>query len=58
MNQVLDEQTQKRYQDIAEGKEPKAVVTDILWITPKRLGALFGGFLVVTVLCLDVLQLI
>lgn len=50
MNEVLDEQTNQRYKAIAEGKDPKAVQTDILWITPRRLGILFGVCLVMTLL--------
>lgn len=50
MNQVLDEATQQRYQDIAEGKEPNALQQDILWITPWRLALLFGVMLVATVM--------
>jgi len=50
MNVVLDDATNKRYRDIAEGKTPKAKQTDLLWITPKRLGVLFGVCLVMTVI--------
>lgn len=58
MNNQLNEATNKRYQDMAEGKEPQPVQTDVLWITPRLLGWTFGVGLVVSVVCLDVLQLI
>lgn len=48
MNNVLDDQTNQRYKDIAEGKAPQPQHTDILFITPRRLGVLFGVCLVMT----------
>ena len=48
MNDVLDDQTNQRYKDIAEGKVPQPQHTDILFNTPRRLGILFGVCLVMT----------
>lgn len=48
MNIRLDEAVNQRYRDMAEGKTPKAENTDILWITPHRLGLLFGVSLIIT----------
>lgn len=49
MNQVIDEAVNERYRKMAEGKEPKEVPTDIMWITPGRLGGLFGVLLLLSV---------
>lgn len=50
MNVQLDDSTNKRYQDLAKGKKPSAMDTEIYWITPKRLGILFAVCLLMTVL--------
>lgn len=50
MNVQLDAETNQRYRDLAEGKTPKVKDTDILWITPKLLGVLFGVGLVMSFL--------
>lgn len=42
MNIPLDDHANERYKKIAEGKEPSAQTTDIMWITPRRLGWVFG----------------
>uniref|UniRef100_A0AB39CCW5 Uncharacterized protein n=1 Tax=Pseudomonas phage RVTF4 TaxID=3236931 RepID=A0AB39CCW5_9VIRU len=50
MHEQLNEETNTRYRDMAEGKTPQPQHTDILWITPKRLACLFGVMLVVTLM--------
>lgn len=50
MNDKLTDEANERYRGMAEGKKPTPAQTDILWITPKRLGALFGVCLVMTVM--------
>jgi hypothetical protein len=50
MSNVIDDSVNERYRRMAEGKEPKAVSQDVLWITPRRLGMLFGVCLVMTVM--------
>ena len=49
-NNQLDESTNRRYQDMANGKQPGPTEIDILWITPKRLGTLFAVCLLMSVL--------
>lgn len=50
MSNVIDDSVNERYRRMAEGKEPKVASQDIQWITPKRLGMLFGACLVMTVM--------
>jgi hypothetical protein len=48
MNDVIDDSLNDRYRNMAEGKEPEPQQKDILWITPQRLGLLFGASLVMS----------
>jgi len=50
MNNQIDEAVNERYRKIAEGKEPPVTQQDLMWVTPGRLGALFGVLLIMTVL--------
>lgn len=50
MSNVIDDSVNERYRRMAEGKEPEVKSQDIPWITPQRLGALFGVCLVMTVM--------
>jgi cytochrome c-type biogenesis protein CcmH/NrfF len=52
MNEQIDDAVNERYRKMAEGKEPKPVQKDILWITPRKLGLLFGVSLVMSLIIL------
>ncbi|QBJ02643.1 hypothetical protein MZD04_gp115 [Pseudomonas phage Psa21] len=50
MNKNIDESVNEHYRGMADGSKPVPVSFDIPWITPRRLGLLFGVSLVMTVM--------